>query len=262
MLFYNRININWFQVKVETIKGKKSISFIQVIVSFPLTRTIKIRSIDIEYQKIARDKNLIIKNAIYTDKIIYNIQPLGFSLLSYLLYESRNQGDTFSTISIAMKSLNIKVKKTVIKYFEILKENKLISYKENLDNLDINSKFDIDLRPYYLLEGGFEKIPAYIFIDYYSDESEWTIFCLLCMYINNKYGNAIISYGNITDYTGIKHNTTIKQKLMSLIDLGLLEVISIKTNDNEDMSFENFESASIFSQSHKYKINFIKKDTL
>jgi len=215
-----------------------------------------------KYQQSSREKKMIIKNSIFTDKIIYNILPLGFALLSYLLYESRNTTDTSTTTNIAMDILNIKTKETAIRYFNLLKQHNLINFKENLKRTGINKRFEIDLSQYYNIQGGFEQIPGYIFIDNYIDEYSWTILCLLCKLYHANYGNAMLTQEEICFNTGIKDRRTIRDYIKKLEDKKLITIIDSKTFFNPFTSTEDNDGYYPVSMSCKYQINFYsqKKD--
>lgn len=209
-----------------------------------------------KYQQSSREKKMIIKNSIFTDRIIYNILPLGFALLSYLLYESRNTTDTSTTISIVMKILNVKTKDTIMNYFKSLKKHNLIDFKEDLKQTSINDKFEIDLSQYYNIQGGFEQIPGYIFIDNYIDEYSWTIFCLLCKMYHTDYGNAMLTQEEICFNTGIKDKRTIRDHLKRLEDKKLITIINSKTFFNPFVSTDTNNGYYPESISCKYQINF------
>jgi hypothetical protein len=209
-----------------------------------------------KYQQSSREKKIIIKNSIFTDKIIYNISPLGFALLSYLLYESRNTTDVSTTMSIVMKKLTIQTKETIIKRFNTLKECKLIDYKEDLKKIGIHDRFEIDLSQYYNLQEGFEQIPGYIFIDNYIDEYSWTIFCLLCKMYHTDYGNAMLTQEEICFNTGIKDKRTIRDHLKRLEDKKLITIINSKTFFNPFVSTDTNNGYYPESISCKYQINF------
>ena len=212
-----------------------------------------------KYQISSREKKMIIKNSIFTDKIIYNISPLGFSLLSYLLYESRNTTDTSTTLSITMKLLTVQMKKTIIKYFDLLKQFNLISFEEDLTQIDINKRFEIDLSQYYNIQGGFEQIPGYIFIDNYIDEYSWTIFCLLCKLYHTDYGNAMLSQEEIGFNTGIKHRKTIKDNIIKLQEKKLITIIDNQTSTDSFSSNGDWNGYLLISKPCKYKVNFYSK---
>jgi hypothetical protein len=209
-----------------------------------------------KYQQSSREKKIIIKNAIFTDRIIYSILPLGFALLSYLLYESRNTTDTSTTINILMNILTIKTKKTTIKYLNKLKEFNLIKFKEDLSDTDVNKRFEIDLTQYYDIQGGFEQIPGHIFIDNYIGEDSWTIFCLLCKMYHTDYGNAMLSQEMIGYNTGIKHRKTIKDNIIKLQEKNLISIIPNQTSTNPFESGNGYDGYLILSKPCKYKINF------
>lgn len=210
----------------------------------------------VKYQQSSREKKMIIKNSIFTDKIIYNILPLGFALLSYLLYESRNTTDISTTISIVTKILNIKTKETVINYFNSLKQYKLINFKENLKQIGIHERFEIDLTQYYNIQGGYEQIPGNVFIDNYIDEYSWTIFCLLCKMNHTDYGNAMLTQEEICFNTGIRDRRTIRDYLKKLENKKLITIIDSKTFFNPFVSTDTNDGYYPESISCKYQINF------
>lgn len=210
----------------------------------------------IKYQQSSREKKMIIKNSIFTDQIIYNILPMGFALLSYLLYESRNTTDIFTTINIAMDILDIKMKKTIIGYFDILKKNNLITFTKNLSEMGIHDRFEVDLTQYYNIQGGFEQIPGSIFIDNYINENSWTILCLLCKMYHTDYGNAMLSQESIAYNTGIKHRKTIRENIIKLQEQKLITVIPNQTSTDPFSSGNGYDGYLILSKPCKYKINF------
>lgn len=211
------------------------------------------------YEKSSRETKIKIKNVIFTDKIIYGIQPLGFSILSYLLYESRNTTDMSTTISILMEFFNIKRKETIINHLTRLRKFNLINFKENLNETNIHKKLEIDLTNYYSLQGGYEQISGSIFIDNYINEYAWTILCLLCKLNHVDYGNAKLTQEEIGYHTGIKHRQTIKNNLQKLEEKNLITIENNKTYFDPFTSTEKNSGYYPISKSSKYIINFYKE---
>ena len=213
----------------------------------PLKGTLKLN-------KPSKQKSLIIHNAIFNDLLIHKVKPIGFTILTYLLYESRGCTDATITGNMIQETLNIKTSKTVRNYLLKLQQNSLIQSKTILSTINMNTKLNIDLTNYYNLQGGFKQIPGYIFLDYYTDEISWTIYCLLNKLQHNQFNNAMIAQNEICNILGIKDRRTIHSHI-NMLEQNKLITIANNITDIDHTSSTDTSPVLMINTPSKYTIN-------
>lgn len=218
------------------------------------------QTFNLKYNKSYNQIPLNIQNAIFKQKIIKEINPIGFIILTYLLLESRNALDVSITLNMISEFTKIKTPSTVTKYLNILETNNLIVPDHSFNEVNKNSRIIIDLTPYYQLSGGFERIPSSIFIDNYQNMNEvsWSIFCLLAMMYHPDYKSSLITQKKMMETLGITDKRTLTNNIQILIDLNL---ISVKYQSKHYINKDEFEveEDKLGSTTTKYIVNYLFK---
>jgi Mn-dependent DtxR family transcriptional regulator len=193
---------------------------------------------------------------------IYQIKPMGFYILTYLIYGAKGTSYIDTNIGIIMHFLKID-KKTVNKYLSLLQQNKLITCKDNLLIQNKNTPIRVCVDLYNELSGGYELMPVKIFEDYCTSIRDigWILLCLITKMVSFKLGDISSGgYANCSEYVfanylGV-HCNTISKYVKILESQKLIKVIpgeNIVTGYDEYGNEEKVYTPNIYKVPFKYR---------
>lgn len=206
------------------------------------------------YKRKSKDMQLKFQYKLFEPQSVQQIGSIGFTILTYILLESRASNDSTISISFVMEFLDIKQHTIVRKYLKELQNLNIIQTDEGIDfdTVDKNKRIFISLENYYNESGGYRLIPARIFLDYYKyiNPIAWLIFCTLAKlyHPDNKFAKA--SKINLLQMIDISSKRTLDKNIKLLEDLKLIEI-------TEGKGYFNHSKSKLGSEPNHYVVKYL-----